>query len=221
MKNPLIIAGLAGLVAALCAACATPALAQSADLQTWTAAGDVVLDNPGTARLTTAYLDEAPLSAGAALLFDALETALSLPAGSLAADTIEGSGLQLSFAAVAGTTLQFDWQLSTVDFDPTQADRAFVLIDGSLLAPLGTVAANSVSGHFSHSFAGAGTQALAIVVMDVATADRVSTLVVSNFSVSAVPEPGSWALLLAGLGVAGVAGAKRRRRMPTAAAGRR
>ena len=215
MKSPLLMAGLA---AALCAACATPALAQSADLQTWTVAGDVVLDNAGTARLTTAYFDEAPLSAGAALLFDALETALSLPAGSLAADMIEGSGLQLSFAAVAGTTLQFDWRLSTENFDPAQADRAFVLIDGGLLAPLGTVAADAVSGHFSHSFTGAGTQALAIVLMAVATADLVSTLAVSNFSVSAVLEPGSWALLLAGLGVAGAAGTKRRCRLPVAAA---
>ena len=57
--------------------------------------------------------------------------------------------------------------------------------------------------------------------MDVATADRVSTRVVSNFSVSAVPEPGSWALLLAGLGGVGVAGAASRRRMAGAAARRR
>ena len=185
---------------------------------TWTAAGDVRVDHTDTARLTTAYLDEAPVSAGAALLFDALETALSLPAGSLAADTIEGSGLAHSFAATAGTTLQFDWRLSTVDFDPAQADRAFVLIDGGLLVSLGTVAASPVSGHFSHTFTSAGTQALAIVLMDVATADRVSTLEVSNLSVSAVPEPGSWALLLAGLAVAGVAGTKRRCRLPGAAA---
>ena len=212
MKNPLLMAGLA---AALCAAMATPALAQtgpsfqSADLHTWTAAGDVAVDSASTARLTTAYLDEAPVSTGAALLFDALESALLLPAGSLAADTIEGSGLQLSFAAVAGTTLQFDWRLSTVDFDPAQADRAFVLIDGNVLAALGTVAASTVSGHFSHTFSSAGTHALAIVVMDVAAADRVSTLALSNLHVSAVPEPGSWALLLAGLGVVGVAGLRR------------
>ena len=206
MKNPLLMAGLA---AALSAAMATPALAQtalSADLHAWTAAGDVVVDHASSARLTTAYADEAPLSAGAALLFDELELALSLPAGSLAADTIEGAGLQLSFAAAAGTTLRFDWQLSTVDFDANQADRALVLIDGNLLAPLGTVSASAVGGHFSHTFFSAGPHALAIVVMDVAAADRVSTLTVSNFSVSVVPEPGSWALMLAGLGVVGVAG---------------
>ena len=45
--------------------------------------------------------------------------------------------------------------------------------------------------------------------MDVAAADRVSTLALSNLHVSAVPEPGSWALLLAGLGVVGVAGLRR------------
>lgn len=207
MKNPLLMAGLA---AALCAVLAAPALAQSADLQTWTAAGDVAVDNAGAARLTTAYIDENPLSAGSALLFDELEIALALPAGSLADDTIEGSGIQHSFVAVAGTTLRFDWQLSTVDFDQHQADRAFVLIDGGLLAPLGTVAAGAVVGHFSHSFADAGHHALAIVVMDVTAADRVSILSISGFNVSAVPEPGQWALLLAGL--TGVAASARRSR---------
>jgi hypothetical protein len=195
-----------GLATVLCAALSTPVLAQSADLHSWTAAGDVAIDGTGSARLSTAWDDEAPLSAGSALLYYELESALSLPAGSLAADTIEGSGLQQRFATTAGSTLQFDWTLSTVDFDPAQADRAFVLIDGSLLAPLGTVAADAVGGHFSHSFGSAGNHALAILVMDVVAADRVSTLALSNFSVSAVPEPGSWALLLAGLGVVGAAG---------------
>lgn len=195
----------AGLAAVLCTALAAPALAQSADLRTWTAAGDVLVDSAANARLTTAYADESPLSAGSALLFDELETALSLPAGSLAADTIEGSGLQLSFAAAAGTTLSFDWLLSTVDFDAQQADRAFVLIDGGWLVSLGTVTASTVAGQFSHQFTGAGDHAMAIVVMDVAAADRVSTLTLSNLQVSAVPEPGSWALLLAGLGGVGVA----------------
>ena len=82
MKNPLLLAGLA---TALCAAMAATAMAQpaqpaqSADLHRWTAAGDVAVDHASTARLTTAYADEAPLSAGAALLFDALETALHCP----------------------------------------------------------------------------------------------------------------------------------------------
>jgi MYXO-CTERM domain-containing protein len=206
MKTSLLIGGLA---AALGTAAAPPVLAQSANLQTWTAAGDVLTASATQATLTTAYFDEAPVSNGAALLYDELETALSLPAGTLVADTIEGSGLQQGFAASAGTTLQFEWHLSTVGFDPAQADRAFVLIDGDLLAPLGTVAADAQTGHFSHTFASAGAHALAIVVMDVATADGVSMLALSNFGVSAVPEPGAWALWLAGLG--GLAWLLRRR----------
>ena len=76
MKNKLLTVALAAaLLAALWAGPAAPALAQSADLHNWTAAGDVAIDSAGTARLTTAYFDEAPVSAGAALLFDALESA--------------------------------------------------------------------------------------------------------------------------------------------------
>ena len=199
MKHTLLIT----LLATALGAAGAPALAQSADLNTWTAAGDVLIDGASAARLTTAYTDEAPLSGGAALLYTELEPALSLMPGSLEADTFEGSGLQQAFDAAAGSTVRFDWQLSTVDFDAAQADRAFVLIDGGLLAPLGTVAAQAVTGSFSHTFTSAGTHALAIVVMDVVAADRVSTLTVSNFSVGVVPEPGQWALLLAGLGSLG------------------
>ncbi len=197
------------LAALLCAATAAPALAQSADLRTWTTAGDVLVTSGSSATLSTAYSDERPVSVGSALLFDALETALALQAGSLAADTIEGSGLQQGFVAAAGSTVRFSWQLATLDFDAAQADRAFVLVDGGTLIDLGTVAATTVAGQFSHTFADAGAHALAIVVMDVATADRVSTLAINGFSVSAVPEPGQWTLLLAGL--AGVGAMVRRR----------
>jgi hypothetical protein len=202
---------LAGL---LCAAAAAPALAQSADLQTWTAAGDVLLAGATGATLTTAYSDENPVSAGSALLFNELEPALALAGGSLADDTIEGSGLQQSFLADAGTTIRFDWQLSTIDFDAAQADRAFVLIDGSQLWSLGTVGAAPTAGQFSHSFATAGSHALAIVVMDVNAADKVSTLQISGFSITAVPEPASLLLLLAGLGVVGMAARARNARVP-------
>jgi hypothetical protein len=200
------------LASLLCLACATPALAQSADLNTWTKAGDVLINSATSATLTTDHPDESPLRLqfdGALLYFD-LEKALSLQDGSLAADTIEGAGLQHSFDAAVGSTVRFDWQLTTAAFDAGQADRAFVLVDGQQLFTLGTVAAGVVSGQFSHSFASAGSHALAIVVMDVNTADGVSTLGISGFAVSAVPEPGQWALLMTGL--AGLGTLLRRRR---------
>jgi len=208
MKNMLLLSGLA---AALTLA-NLPALAQSANLPDWTAAGDVLVDSNSAARLTTAYVDESPLSAGSAMLYDKLAAALSLPAGALAADTIEGSGLRQSFVAAAGTTVQFSWQLSTVNFDAGEADRAFVLVDGSTLIALDTVAAQVVSGQFSYSFASAGSHDLAVLVMDVNSADRVSTLTLSNFSVAVVPEPGQWALSLLGLASLGGLGLLRRRR---------
>ena len=200
----------AAVASLLCLACATPVLAQSADLNNWTRAGDVLVTSASSATLTTAYSDESPLSAGSALLFNELETALLLLAGSLPADTFEGAGLQQGFDAAAGSTVRFDWQLSTSAFNAGQADRAFVLVDGQQLLALGTAAAGVVSGQFSHSFASAGSHALAILVMDVNTTDGVSTLGVSGFSVSAVPEPGQWALVVTGL--AGLGALLRRRR---------
>lgn len=197
-------------LAALLWVAATPAQAQSTDLRTWTAAGDVLVGaDGGSATLSTAWLDEAPLSAGSALLFDELEAALALTPGSLAADTIEGSGLQQSFNTAAGSTLRFDWQLQTADFAGTQADRAFVLVDGTTLVELGTVAMAPLAGRFTYTFADAGAHALAILVMDVTAADKVSTLTISGLQVSAVPEPGQWALLLAGLAGVGALGRRR------------
>jgi hypothetical protein len=198
------------LAALLCMAAATPAAAQSTDLRGWTAAGDLLVSaDGGAATLSTAWLDETPVLAGGALLFDELEAALALQPGSLAADTIEGSGLQQSFSTAAGSTLHFDWRLETADFDAAQADRAFVLVDGALLVDLGTVAAAPLTGRFSHRFADAGAHALAIVVMDVNAADKVSTLTLSGLQVSAVPEPGTWALLLAGVAGLGALGRRR------------
>ena len=207
------------LAALLCMAAAAPALAQSADLGTWTAAGDVLRTGPGSATLTTAFGsggddNEGPVSGSSALVFTELEPALLLDAGSLPADTVEGSGLQHSFVAAAGSTIRFAWQLTTVDFNADFADRAFVLVDGATLIELGTVSSGAVSGQFSHSVASAGSHALAILVMDVNDATGVSTLTMSDLTVSAVPEPGPWALLLAGLAGLGLA-ARRRAAQPT------
>lgn len=204
---------LAALLASLWAgsASATPV---SANLAQWTSAGDVSVGSATAARITTAAVGsgEQPAGASSALLFYELEPALGLAPGLLPADTIEGSGMQFSFSALADTTISFSWSLSTGLFDADYIDRAFVVIDGSLFASLAEVAAMAVSGQFSHTF-GAGEHALAFGILDVNATDLVSTLDVSDFRVSSVaevPEPGTWALLLAG--VAGLAGTARRRR---------
>lgn len=205
MNKPLILAGLAAAIGLL----AAPAMAQSADLRDWTALGDAVV-SVSSATLSTAFGDESPASGSGALDYIAFEPALGLAYDSLGAgDTWDGSALQHSFNAAANTRVSFDWRLSTLNFDAGFADRAFVLVDGQVLA-LGTVAAGAVVGSFSHTFASAGQHALAFGVVDVGDVAGVSILTVSGLSVSAVPEPMSGMLLLAGLGVLGAAAARRK-----------
>lgn len=204
---------LAALLASLWAgsASATPV---AADLAQWTAAGDVRLGSATSARITTAAVDsgEQPAGASSALLFYELEPALGLAPGLLPADTIEGSGLQFSFSALAATTISVAWSLSTVLFDADYIDRAFVVIDGTRFESLAEVGLAPVNGQFSYTF-GAGAHSLAFGILDVNSTDLVSTLDVSDLRVSSVaevPEPGSLALVLAGF--AGLASSARRRR---------
>ena len=189
---------------------ATPALAQSSNLNLWTAAGDVQVLSASQAVLTTAATlsGEIPLTANSALQFFDLEPALSIP-GATAADTYEGSGLAQSFVSAAGTTVSFNWTLGTAGFDANFADRAFVVIDGAPALDFATVAATALNGSFSYTFTTAGNHSLAIAVMDVNDYVGVSTLTVSNLTVTAVPEPTSIALLLAGLGVVGALARRR------------
>lgn len=184
------------------AALAPLAQAQSANLADWTAAGSVTVTSPGQATLGNGT---------GALLYDDLEAALAIRTGTLAADTFEGSGLALSFTVGAPVSISFNWLLaSTEPFDAGFADRGFVVLDGVLLRPLGALAADPVSGSFSVTFTAAGSHALAIGLVDVNDTTGDSTLTLSQFSVSAVPEPAHWALLLAG--AAGLGAWARRRR---------
>lgn len=186
-------------------AVSTPASAAPVDLSTWLAFGDTQVAST-TARITTAFTDESPL-AGGAVDITQLESQLNAAPGALGLNAYEGSALSQSFSFAASTRLSFNWTLATDVFDAGFADLAFVLVDGSLLLPLANVTAAALSGAFNYTF-GAGSHSLAFGVVDVNDVTGVSTLNVSNLNLAAVgnavPEPGSLALMLAGLGLLGL-----------------
>ena len=194
-------------LAAVLATAATGAMAAPVDLTTWTGLGDTLV-TASTAKVTTAFSDEAPLS-GSALYIDDLESGLSATSGTLGGEALEGSALLQSFNFTGNTRVSFNWALSTENFDAGYADLAFVLIDGVLLQPLANVALAEQSGLFRYSFT-AGAHTLAFGVVDVNDVTGVSILSVANVDVSLVPEPGSLALLLAGLGLVATQSARRR-----------
>jgi len=144
----------------------------------------------------------------------------------------EGSAIRQSFSALAGTTLNvsFDWAFSSTDtFSP---DFGFIAINDSVHKFVDT-GSQYLTGKFLGSFVDAqnvtwnwfnstysyqantdGSLALALGVVDINDASYTSRLRIDNVTVSAVPEPETYALMLAGLGLVGWAV---RRRSPAAA----
>jgi hypothetical protein len=133
----------------------------------------------------------------------------------------EGSAASQSFTAAAGSSLSFQWDLSTLDQrDPTQADYAFVVIDGQVIRLADAFAATlptadgAWTAHtgwmdYAATFTSGGTHTISFGVVDVGDYIDTSALSVTGVNLSAVPESSTLALM--GVGLALLALQRRRR----------
>ncbi|OYW33551.1 MAG: hypothetical protein B7Z51_01140 [Methyloversatilis sp. 12-65-5] len=204
----------------------------------WQTAGDVsAQDNSGDTyiALTTASLsfeDDFPLPAGAFNLSGvaavetgfALETAIGAQPGAFDRGddfAYEGSAIGRTVNVNVGDTLRFDWLLATNEVGAeARPDFAFLSVDGDITriasvtdatsAPLVDFLANTGIRSFEYVFTRSGAVLLAFGVVDVGDFGVTTALAINNVNITAVPEPESWALMLAGL--ISVAGAARRAR---------
>jgi hypothetical protein len=208
----------------------------SDDAAGWQTAGDVSeQDNAGDRyiALTTAspvFEDDFPLPAG---LFNlsgvapietglALETLIGAAPGAfdLGDDfAYEGSAIRRTVNVNVGDILRFDWLLATNEIGAeARPDFAFLSVDGEVTRIASVADATSASTldfladtgirSFEYVFSRGGSVQLVFGVVDVGDFGVTTALAIDNVSITAVPEPESWALMLAGL--IGVAGAARR-----------
>lgn len=192
---------------------------------------------------TTAYEDDAPLPAGfnnnsgvsPVNFYEAPSIAGLLPTAlDIGGYAIEASAISQDFFATAGDTLsiKFDWAfLSTESINP---DFAFIAINDTVVkftdaftlpnvstfnntfGDFNDVAWGWSNASFSYTANASGAVRLVLGVVDLNDDLSTSELRLDNISVSAVPEPETIAMLLAGLGVIGAA-ARRRAPARTAA----
>jgi hypothetical protein len=204
---------------AIGAACAAPAARAGivngsfeSGLAGWNTFGDAAAVS-GELVLTTAsarFDDDAPAPAGAfnvsgndaAPAGGSLETFVGVAPGALDPDPVdavqafEGSAAGQGFLAQAGSVLSFRWNLTSLDALP--GDYAFVVIDGQMTRF--AWGPQPGDGEFSATFSSGGMHQLAFGVVDVGDFNGTSALRVDSVQVSAVPEPASVLLMLAGLG---------------------
>lgn len=206
----------AALAALTLASNGANAQATTDSLAGWNVHGDAVSQG-GAITVTTAFLDgdgDAPhnLSGNSALDIAALESGAGVApfALDLSAEQYgtEGSLVNQSFAALAGQTLSFDWSFGTLE--TLFQDRAFAVINGQVftLATMGAPGAASQS--FSYTFGQSGMATLSFGVIDTVDYLGVSSLSVSNLSVTPVPEPSTYAMVLGGLALVGFIARRRR-----------
>lgn len=181
--------------------------------------GEGFNNNSGNAAIE---FTQAPNLAG--LDFTVLDAAADATGNSF---TYEGSAIRQNFFARAGDvlTVRFDWAFLSAD--TAQADFGFVAINDTVVnfvnatsAPLAStfngtfgdlnnVTWNWTTVDYSFTATTTGTVSLALGVVDVNDTQGTSELRVDNINVSAVPEPETWGLALAGLLIAGVAARRR------------
>lgn len=119
----------------------------------------------------------------------------------------EGSLASQTFNAVAGQQLSFSWQFASDETDPSPQfqDYAFLVLDGVFTRLGGVGDAPAAAQTFSLQGLAAGSHQLAFGVVDLGDYTVDSRLLVDNVQLStAVPEPGSMALMLAGLTALGL-----------------
>ena len=192
------------------------ALADAGSLNGWSTLGDVIAQG-GTLSLTTASTDveldpTGNLSGNSAAIVELIGSAAGLSSYALDLSgrdyAVEGSLVRQSFAVAAGQTLSFSWSFSSAD--TFALDHAFAVVNGQLFTLATTAQPGGASQSFSYTFGQSGTASFALGVVDTTDWSGVSQLNVSNLQISAVPEPGSWALMLAGLGTVGALVRRRR-----------
>lgn len=204
-------------------------------LSNWTSLGDVGVNGAPSAFLTTASLgdDDAPAGNGTfnfsgtaadlAGVADGLEEFTGLVIGDLDPDfdggiyAFEGSALKQSFSVNACDVLSFDYNLFTND--TINADFAFLVVNGSRVNIAGAFDAITASENFlfetgaasfQYTFTQTGPATVAFGIVDTGDFAGTSALALSNVSVSAVPEPSSFAMIGGALAL-GFAVSRRRR----------
>ncbi len=183
---------------------------ETGDSTGWTVTGDAVLvdgsfgsgPTEGTLQLLLADTGEDTdyfsISGVDSVPAAALETFLGLAPGSLSAlGAVEGSAVQQTFTAIAGTDLSFDWNFLTDDLKPQPLadDFAFIVIDG-VLTVIASTSSSFQGGSltefmdetgfntFSQVLGSSGTHTVAIGVVDVGDDAGASGLLVDNVALA-------------------------------------